>query len=485
MTVRKDEPMDHLAATDEEFDALLDASSLGAPHVVTDSGDIPAAARRRMAQALHQQHRSLGICDSTNHPRHDDADHQPAEPADQERAPREIRVVGQGHVIGVTRAGKSTVLAALEHHLSSSTSSARRYQPLALRPWSAPSTPALLRSALRFFSSLEEVTRAGRPRHCVPSADRMLFLLPARESGTQPTPEWVATAWCRTSPEAQDAAFVVYAYRRAMKLLWPDRTAGTQQGLPTSNWPWARLHPWNLRHVIEPSVQPERPLFSITPTGLLTCPAAPPRLHLAHFTSYAYTTAGGRLLVPRTGAASRERRVEARTARCDLREPTRTGSMTLRRKSVDGVPQLSAELPMLFHFDECESLALTSDLQTRLTYRVSDPYAVEARFRTDDQRETVWIFARDLLKNGLERRDGLGDVAVWPGSGMLGEPRVFLRISSPEGSALLSAADTDVRAFLEAMSGLVAYGAEHPHLAPALNALEATIGELARTGRRD
>ncbi|WP_443065138.1 SsgA family sporulation/cell division regulator [Streptomyces sp. NBC_00576] len=67
---------------------------------------------------------------------------------------------------------------------------------------------------------------------------------------------------------------------------------------------------------------------------------------------------------------------------------------------------------MLFHLKERESLALTSSLHTRLTYRVSDPYAVEARFRAEDQGETVWIFARDLLRDGLERANGLGDVTV-------------------------------------------------------------------------
>ncbi|WP_406257144.1 SsgA family sporulation/cell division regulator [Streptomyces chartreusis] len=483
MTVRKDEPMDHLAATDEEFDALLDASSLGAPHVVAETGDIPAAARHRMTQALHRQRRSLGNPDSTDDPQRDEADHQPGEPAGEERAVRKIHMAGRVHFLLAIGTGNA-FLALLERRLLSGTSSARRYQPLARQSWPVPSTPVLLRSARCFFDGLEEGTKEGRPRHCVPRGDAALVLLPARNA-TQPAREFAATARCRTNPEAPDGAFAVDAYRHAMQMLWPDRTAATPRALHTSSWPWARERLRSLRHLIEPSVQPERPLFSITPTGLLTWPAAPARLHLARFTSYAYTTVGGGLLVPRRDDASQGRRAEAGAARCELKEPTRAGGMKLRRRMVDGGLQLSAEVPMLFHFDEHESLALTSDLQTRLTYRALDPYAVEARFRTDDQRETVWIFARDLLKNGLERRDGLGDVAVWPGNGMLGEPRVFLRISSPEGSALLSAADTDVRAFLEAISGLVAYGTEHLHLAPALNALEATIGELARPGRRD
>ncbi|MEU9397622.1 SsgA family sporulation/cell division regulator [Streptomyces sp. NPDC048324] len=122
-------------------------------------------------------------------------------------------------------------------------------------------------------------------------------------------------------------------------------------------------------------------------------------------------------------------------------------------------------------------------MPTRLTYRVSDPYAVEARFQVDDRDETVWVFARDLLRNGLEKRSGLGDVVVWPGPGTPEQRRVFIRISSPEGSALLSAASSDLKAFLGAANGLVAYGTEHSHLLPALNALETAIGELARPGR--
>jgi hypothetical protein len=135
---------------------------------------------------------------------------------------------------------------------------------------------------------------------------------------------------------------------------------------------------------------------------------------------------------------------------------------------------------MLIHLDEHESL--THSISTRLTYRVSDPYAVEARFRADSSEETVWTFARDLLRDGLERSTGLGDVLVWPGVSRERQPRVYVRLTSLEGTALLSAADVDVRAFLEAAGKLVAYGCEHTHLQPALKAFEATIGELTRRG---
>jgi hypothetical protein len=306
----------------------------------------------------------------------------------------------------------------------------------------------------------------------------------------QPWPDMLVSALRSPSGETQAIPSCTDACLQVMQLLVPDIQMHTSPALHTLGWAWAgrkqqRLR--NLRQVIEPWVHPAQPLFSATPAGLLVRPAPVARLHIARFTTCAYKAVGGGLLVPKTAGAPQHRhcaRDSSRTGR-DRRQLAGAGRMMLRQTLVDGVHELSAELPMLFHLEERESLALTSSLHTRLTYRVSDPYAVEARFRADDQGETVWIFARDLLRDGLERRNGLGDVTVWPGAGKRGRPRVFVRLSSPEGSALLSAAYADVRAFLEAGSNLVAYGAEHSHLLPALNALETTIGELARPGRCD
>ncbi|MBJ6636738.1 SsgA family sporulation/cell division regulator, partial [Streptomyces sp. DHE7-1] len=87
---------------------------------------------------------------------------------------------------------------------------------------------------------------------------------------------------------------------------------------------------------------------------------------------------------------------------------------------------------------------------------------------------------RDLLKDGLQKEAGLGDVIVWPEKEPRQQARVFIRLTSPEGKALLSAAEHDVRAFVEAAGRLVPYGLEHSYLQPMMDSLEATVGELAR-----
>ncbi|MFJ9565960.1 SsgA family sporulation/cell division regulator [Streptomyces fuscichromogenes] len=480
--------MDHLAAADEEFDALLDASSLGAPHVVAETGDIPATARRRMAQAVQQQRVSLGNPDDTAHPQPRNEDSSRPEPP--AAADHDVRMMRGGLLYGTTGTGNTSVYNALYawwHTAHPGTSRAIWNQPFAQRPRTGPSAAGSPRRTLRLAGALSDPTRTVRPRCCIDRGDGMLA--PLKLLNTPPLSDWAVSALC-VGGEVQSTPSSTITSAQALQLLLPDNEAGAQPTLRTLNLPWAgqQRRLWNLRHWMEPSLQPDQP-SRVTPTGLLVYPMpfSFARLSIARFTTGAYTAVGCGLLVPKADDPPRHRYWirEGGTSDLEPRPAVGTGGMKLWRTLVDGVPELSAELPMLFHFDERESLALTSNLQTRLTYRVSDPYAVEARFWPDGQRETVWIFARDLLKNGLERRNGLGDVTVWPGTGMPGEPRVFVRLSSPQGSALLSTTDADLRVFLNAGSNLVAYGEEHSHLEPALNALETTIGELARPGRCD
>ncbi|GAA2919662.1 MULTISPECIES: hypothetical protein [Streptomyces] len=123
MNVPKDEPMHNLDGTDDDFDALLDASSLGAPHVRAVTDDIPDAARRRMALAARRQQRTLDDTASREEPPQPDqadlvieadfdplstaqdtaTDHHPASPALERR----------GFFVGCVGVGKSSFLAAL------------------------------------------------------------------------------------------------------------------------------------------------------------------------------------------------------------------------------------------------------------------------------------------------------------------------------------------------------------------------------------
>lgn len=71
-----------------------------------------------------------------------------------------------------------------------------------------------------------------------------------------------------------------------------------------------------------------------------------------------------------------------------------------------------------------------------LTYSSKDPYAVQASFRTGNGTAVDWVFARDLLHDGLIAPAGTGDVHVQP---MPGDPsRVQLELSSPSGHAVFT-----------------------------------------------
>ena len=72
-----------------------------------------------------------------------------------------------------------------------------------------------------------------------------------------------------------------------------------------------------------------------------------------------------------------------------------------------------------------------------LRYQADDPWAVRVTFQTggDDDGTVEWMFARELLTDGVRESVGEGDVRVWP-SMADGERVVNLAMTSPSGSAL-------------------------------------------------
>jgi hypothetical protein len=99
-----------------------------------------------------------------------------------------------------------------------------------------------------------------------------------------------------------------------------------------------------------------------------------------------------------------------------------------------------------------------------LHYGADDPYAIHAVFRGGDT-DVEWVFARDLLREGLVAPAGEGDVHVRPcPSAADGRARVLLRLSSPDGNAELEADEADVRRFLRRADALVPPGRETRHL---------------------
>jgi hypothetical protein len=72
-----------------------------------------------------------------------------------------------------------------------------------------------------------------------------------------------------------------------------------------------------------------------------------------------------------------------------------------------------------------------------LRYDSNDPWAVRVAFQTGGEGDGIveWMFARQLLTDGVAKACGDGDVRVWPA--LHGTDRVVnLAMASPSGSAL-------------------------------------------------
>ena len=71
-----------------------------------------------------------------------------------------------------------------------------------------------------------------------------------------------------------------------------------------------------------------------------------------------------------------------------------------------------------------------------LRYDSNDPWAVRVAFHTGGEGDGIveWMFARQLLTDGVAQACGEGDVQVWP-SMHAGERVVNLAMASPSGAA--------------------------------------------------
>lgn len=101
-------------------------------------------------------------------------------------------------------------------------------------------------------------------------------------------------------------------------------------------------------------------------------------------------------------------------------------------------------------------------LPVNLRYSATDPYAVRAVF-SGDGMEVEWVFARDLLRQGLSTPTGDGDVHVWPSWGT-GRELLMISLTSPDGQAVLEAGADDVRSFLDRTAAVVPDGQESEFL---------------------
>ncbi len=104
---------------------------------------------------------------------------------------------------------------------------------------------------------------------------------------------------------------------------------------------------------------------------------------------------------------------------------------------------VAAELGLRLVVPEHGGVPLTASLY----YRGDDPYAIRMAFHVGTDDPVEWIFARDLLAEGLDCVAGDGDVRVWP-STTAHRDVLNLVLSSPFGQAHFEAPLTAMTGFL-------------------------------------
>jgi hypothetical protein len=98
-------------------------------------------------------------------------------------------------------------------------------------------------------------------------------------------------------------------------------------------------------------------------------------------------------------------------------------------------------------------------VRVQLRYDASDPYAVSVELEPEAGKGVTWVFARQLLTDGLHEQTGDGDVRVWPSRGAR---RVRILLASPDGEATVDLPSAPLAEFLRESHQVCAVGAE-PH----------------------
>ena len=98
----------------------------------------------------------------------------------------------------------------------------------------------------------------------------------------------------------------------------------------------------------------------------------------------------------------------------------------------------------------------TIPIQATLAYSVHTPFIVNAEFECAGQTAT-WELSRDLLAEAMESQSGSGDVCAWTADT---DDGFYLRLSSPEGLALLKFDTDDIGHFLAATQDICPDGFE-------------------------
>ena len=107
-----------------------------------------------------------------------------------------------------------------------------------------------------------------------------------------------------------------------------------------------------------------------------------------------------------------------------------------------------------------------TDVPAVLGYNPTDPYAVQISFGevgSTAEGGISWLLGRELLRSGLDRPSGEGDVRIWPSHNAADV--LFLHLQAPSGEALFELSRGTVAAFLRQTDAMVPPGAEGSMLA--------------------
>ena len=114
---------------------------------------------------------------------------------------------------------------------------------------------------------------------------------------------------------------------------------------------------------------------------------------------------------------------------------------------------VTAELSLRMVVDSDRTVVVPCSLE----YRSEEPYAIRATFRTGIT-DIEWMFARDLLLEGLQRPSGEGDVVMWPERHQVA--LLLIALNSPSGQAVLECESAHVEHFLRRTFEMVPLGME-------------------------
>ncbi|MFJ8955203.1 SsgA family sporulation/cell division regulator [Streptomyces sp. NPDC102381] len=522
--------MHNTDVTDDDFDTLLNASSLGAPHVLAEREPIPAKIRHRLAHAAaarphpHEGDQAPQTCHTpTKHMALWMMDTDTYRPRLADHTDGEARY---GHVVATTGSGKSLCMGALTARLALAAPppvisfdqaaldrTRALYQDLrcalaelTTRAQELGAVRELLsaryRAAQRRHGSVEDLlgalSRLAGCAHASPARRaettpqrlpweqtvtraRMTELLTPLDESIRDTPTFRfrhqtvhAPAWT-TALDGQEQRRELCAAARTLL----DVTPTVHAGLPQLHFDAAqrlgrmlRSDTWSSSQRSTTAVrQSQAAAHQAWPQGLLLVNHLPVLWHPSDTPPSLAYSGTGRMRTSAESGGGEIRGQDSRTAQ-------RRGEPmpTMQVETDEQGPALHTRLQMALHEEEGDG---GTPVAARLTYRLSDPYAVEVTFHPDETEPVVWAIARDLMTEGLSHSAGEGDVIVWTTAKADPEQkqRTYIRLNAPEGTALLSAPFQHLRRYLERTQSLCSPGMERPHVGAALVALEAELSE--------